>query len=223
MFYKISDYLFIKLFAVLMLIPSCGVSTALAAEGEVSGSGTTVTVGLVGDLSGVNTSSNDTIQQTGLDSTRKWGLGASIMVDSPAGPVSVAMGAIYVRRVFEIGNNTLRIERTVPTLFVPLEARLWLGNVLYVGAGGFGSIRVGSQQDSVLSGNNTLASFSSDQRETLEYGMTAAAGFGFPVNERTGLALEARYFSGLTNASKDGVYDEKIRDFALTAGLRVGI
>lgn len=188
-----------------------------------SGPSPSVSVGLVGAFTGIDSDSSDSVQKQGLSSDRKFGWGLAAGLDSPMGPVSLAISAMYVRRIFEIGNSTLRIEREVPTLFVPLELRLWLGNAFYVGGGVFGSIRVGDQKDKILSGSNTLFSFSSGQRNDFEYGFAAAAGLTIPIYERTGIALEGKYLYGLKDAAKDSTYEEKIRDLAFIAGLRFSI
>lgn len=193
---------------------------ALAADGAQA----SLTLGVVGSLSGVDVKSGDSVQSTGLNSDRKWGLGATAFFDAPIAPMfSLAFGGMYIQRTFEIGNDTLAVERKVPTLFLPLEARVWFGDVLYAAGGVFGAFRVGDQEDRLLRGSNTVFSFSSDSRDAFEYGWTAAAGLNLPLSGRTGLTFEARYLSGMTDASKSSLYEERIRDLAVTAGLRLGM
>lgn len=198
---------------------------ALGAENSSDSSDSakpSITVGLVEGLTGARTDSS--IQQSGINSGRKWGMGASVMLDTPIDKaLSVGIGAIYIKRKFDIGNNTLSIERSIPTLFVPLEAKLWLGNFFDVGLGGFGSIRVGDEQNSVISGGNTGASISTGQRSTLEFGMTASLAFTFPIQDRTGITIGGRYLRGFTNSSDNSIYNEKIDDVLLTAGLRISL
>ncbi len=214
------------LFASLVLTAA---SFPIAAHAEVaahaeSGSPASVTLGVAGGLTGADAKSSDTIQNTGLSADRKFGLGGAVMFDSPLAPMfSIGLGAIYLQRKFDIGNDTLRFERKVPTLFVPLEGRIWLGNLLYLGAGGFGAFRVGDQTDRIVTGNSASPTLSTGQRESFEYGLTASAAFTLPIVERTGFTFEARYLHGMKNSSKDGIYEEHIRDLVLTAGIRLSL
>ena len=205
----------------------CFSSRALAddvkPESHDSGPKSTITLGAVAGLTGARTDTS-TPQQTGVNDDRKWGAGASVMFDTPiADAFSLGIGAIYQKRTFDIGNSTLEIERSVPTLFIPVEAKLWFGNFFDIGAGGFGSIRLGDEQNKIIAGSATTFSYSSGQRETLEFGMTLSAAVTFPFTERTGITVEGRYLRGFTDSSEDSAYNEKIDDFMLTAGLRISL
>lgn len=162
----------------------------------------------------------DLPQEQGIDSNRKLGWGGGVLFDSPLGEnLSLGLGALYIERKFQIGTGSTRLERKVPTVFVPLEAKLWFANMLSVGGGVFGAVKVGDVTDTAVLGGGTLQSTSAADHETIEYGLTASANLLLPVSERTGLTVGARYLRGLKNGSKNAVYDEKIDDIALQAGL----
>jgi hypothetical protein len=174
-------------------------------------------------LTNARAESEDVLEQ-GLDSKRKFGLGGGLLFDAPlSGNVSLGIGALYVGRKFQVGTGSLRLERTVPTVFVPVEAKLWLGNVFSIGAGAFGAVKVGDAEDRVVVGSGSLSSNSAQDRKSLDYGLTASANFLLPIAERTGFVLGARYLHGLSNNSKNSAYDEKIDDFMLTAGVSFGM
>lgn len=166
----------------------------------------------------------DLPQEQGIDSDRKLGWGGGILFDAPlADALSLGLGALYIERKFQIGTGTSRLERKVPTLFVPFEAKLWLGSILNIGGGVFGAVKVGDVTDTTVLGAGTLQSTSTADHETLEYGLTASVNLILPVAERTGLLLGARYMYGLKNGSKSAFYDEKIDDLALQAGLNFSL
>ncbi len=158
-------------------------------------------------------------QEQGIDSDRKLGWGGGILFDAPvADALSFGIGALYIQRKFQIGTGSVRFERSVPTVFVPVEVKAWMGNVLSLGVGGFGAIRVGDTKNELVSGAGTLTA-TSNSSESFQYGLTASANVLFPVAERTGLVFGARYLYGLNDGDKGVAYDEKIDDLALTAGI----
>lgn len=158
--------------------------------------------------------------EQGIDSKRKLGWGGGVLFDAPlANALSLGIGALYNERKFQIGTGSVRLERKVPTVFVPIEAKFWFGNVLSVGGGAFGAVKVGDVTDTAVVGSGTLTSTSASDHETVEYGLTASANLLFPVASRTGLIAGARYLYGLKNGSKNALYDERIDDLALQVGL----
>lgn len=165
-----------------------------------------------------------TPQQTGISSDRKLSWGAGAMFDAPLQKhFSIGAGALFSNRKFSLNSGPVEVERTIPTLFVPVEAKFWLANWFSLGAGVFGSVRVGSVKDKVKLGGTTLSSTSSSDHNTLGFGLTASANFVVPVSERTGFLLGARYLYGLTDTTKSSVYDEKIDDLAFNVGLSITI
>ena len=194
--------------------------SAAAQETEASG-GVRVAVAGIAGVTGARNSSSNTAQGTGINADRKIGYGAGILIEAPfTESLGIETGVLYVRRRFEVGTPGLRITRTVPTVFVPLEARLWLGELFSVSGGAFGAIRVGDQSDKVTMGGSSLATFGSGSRERTEFGMTLAATLNLAAVNKTGFFVEARYNRGFSNASQDGIYDEHIDDLLLLAGLR---
>jgi hypothetical protein len=178
-----------------------------------------VSVVVTPSLTGVRNDSS-LAQEQGIDSNRKLGWGGGLLFDSPLGEgLSLGLGALYIERKFQIGTGSVRLERKVPTLFVPLEAKFWFMNVFTVGAGVFGAVKVGNVTDTTVVGSGGLQSTSASDHETVEYGLTASADFLLPIAERTGLIFGARYLRGLKNGSKSALYDEKIDDLAFQAGL----
>lgn len=159
-------------------------------------------------------------QESGIDSERKLSWGGGLMLDSPVGEaLSLGVGALYIDRTFQVGTSSTRLERSVPTIFVPVELKFWIGDVLNVGAGAFAAIRTGKVKDSAILGGGTLASNAGNDHSGFDYGLTASVNALFPVAERTGILVGARYWYGLSDGSKSALYNEKIDDLSLIAGL----
>lgn len=187
-------------------------ATAFAAPGSVA-------IIAAPSLTSVRNESN-LPQEQGIDSDRKLGLGAGILFDAPvSNALSFGIGALYIERKFQIGTGSVRFERTVPTVFVPVELKAWVGNVFSVGAGMFGAISAGDKKDVLKSGSGALTTTTSNDREGFEYGVTVSANALFPISGRTGLLLGARYMYGLTDGDKGAAYDEKIDDLVGQIGL----
>ncbi len=200
--------------------------TAIALIGAPTvASANTLTIGGALGMTGAKVASDNGVESDGLTTSRKLGIGGvvSLGMRSGAEPIGLELGAWYLQRKFEIGNNSLRLVRKVPTLFVPVELKLHLADVFSIGAGGFGAFRIGEMEDEVQAGNTTAFSFSSDQRKSTEFGWTASMEFVLPLAPTTGLALQARYFGGLSDSSNDGAFNEKIDDFVLMAGIKLGM
>jgi hypothetical protein len=188
-----------------------------AAEGDVASP--SLAVVLTPSFTSVRTG-DPLPQEQGFSEDRKLGWGGGLLYDSPiAEGISLGVGALYIQRKFQIGTGSVRFERKVPTVFVPVEAKVWLGNVFSIGGGVFGAVKAGNVTDSIVTGSGTLNATSDPGRNTFDYGLTASANFLLPVAERTGVLLGARYLYGLSDGTKSAAYDEKIDDFALQAGL----
>ena len=180
------------------------------------------TVGGLLGLTNARVASQNGFEQNGLSTSRKLGLGfgGSLSLHDASAPIGFQLGAWYLSRKFEIGDSTLRVVRTVPTVMIPAEIKLFPGGILSVSGGGFAAIRAGDVSDEVQVGNQSAFSFSSTQRKSTEFGLTAAAEVLVPVGAGSGLVVEGRYWRGLSNAADNSVFDEKIDDFTLMAGLR---
>lgn len=190
--------------------------SVLAADGSVA-------VVFSPSLTSVRTEST-LAQEQGFNSERKLGLGAGILFDAPLTEnLSLGVGGLFINRKFQIGTGSVRLERSVPTVFVPVEAKFWLGNAFSIGAGAFGAIKVGDAKDEVKVGSGGFSTNSAQDRKSLDYGLTASVNFLLPVAERTGFLIGARYLYGLSNNSSNIAYDEKIDDLALTAGISFGM
>lgn len=171
-------------------------------------------------LTSARSSASDSSQDAGISDHRKLGWGGGLLLDSPVGSnLSLGVGALYVERKFDIGSPGVTLERKIPTIFVPLEAKIWLGNLLNVGGGVFGAFKVGDVTDTVTTAGGTASVASDSDRNSFEYGLTLSANLLFPVTERTGVIVGAHYFWGLNDAAKSALYDEKINDLAFEAGL----
>ncbi len=191
-----------------------------SASAFAASNGPRIAVGGIAGITGARTDSGS-IQNTGITTDRKIGWGGGLLVEAPlTDDLGIEIGGLYLNRKFEVGGNNLNFTRSVPTIFVPLEARFWLGNIFSVAGGGFYSLRIGDENNSINSGNSTLVSFDTGGRERNEYGLTAAATVNLASVDKTGLFIEARYNRGLSNSSKNSAYEEKIDDLLLMAGLR---
>jgi hypothetical protein len=201
------------------LVAALAAFPTIASAEEGSGASPSLAVVITPSFTSVRTG-DPLPQEQGFSQDRKLGWGGGVLFDSPLSEgLSIGVGALYIQRKFQIGTGTVRVERKVPTVFVPVEAKVWLGNAFSIGGGVFGALKAGDVTDSVVTGAGTLNATSDPGRNTLDYGLTASANFLLPVAERTGVLLGARYLYGLTDGTKSAAYDEKIDDFALQAGL----
>ena len=183
--------------------------------------GLRVAIGGIGGFTGVRQGSSNPTQATGLDSTRRWSLGAGLLLESPiVDSLGIELGALYIDRKFELRNSNLAIVRHAPTLFIPLEARLWLLDTLSFAGGAFVAFKTGDRTDEIITGNTSAGSFSSNSRQNTEFGTTVAATLNFSTGGKTGLFLEGRYNHGFTNSANDGTFEERIDDLLLMLGLR---
>jgi hypothetical protein len=152
----------------------------------------------------------------------KWGFGIMTSVElGLADYAGVSLGAYYLQRRFQISGGPIDWTRTIPTVFVPLEARFYLAKVLSIGAGAFASIPVGSTRDSFSRGDSTLTNTGSG-RSGVDYGLTGALGVNIPL-ESFGAFAELRYNHGLTDSAATRDVEEKIRDLLLTVGVKLKI
>lgn len=200
---------------------------ARAAEGEASsnsgGGGMRIAVMGIAGLTGAREGSSNPAQASGIDTSRNFGLGLGALIESPfVDAFGIEFGALYVARTFEIGNATVKFKRSVPTLMVPLDARLWLGDILSVAGGFFAAIKVGTQTDEYSIGNATVSTFGTNgDRQSPEFGMTLAATLNIATVGKSGLFLETRYNRGFTNSSKETGLEERIDDLLFMAGVRL--
>ena len=198
------------------LVASTLASAPALAEGNVR-----LGLGAIAGATGVTVDSDD--DPTDIFDGKKFGWGAGALVEFPMAPMfGIQTGALYLQRTFAVGNRTLGITRSIPTLEIPLELKLWIGDVISLSAGGFGALRVGRVNDEATLGT-LRAEFSSGQRKTWEWGLTAALGLTIPFADKTGVFAEARYNYGLTNPANASGYSEKMRDVLFMAGLRLDL
>lgn len=140
----------------------------------------------------------------------------------------VALGVHYLQRKFTLsGSDTpgvdYKLTRTLPTLFIPLEARFYFFKMLSVGAGGFASIPVGNASDKYKSGNVSTTVDRGKQRSGTDWGLTGAIGVNVPIGDTLGVFGEARYNYGLTDSASNGANEARIRDLLFTLGLKLKI
>jgi len=192
--------------------------SALAMNAPAAMASVRLALGGVTGVTGARTTG--TGQATGVNADRRMGFGAGALAEFPLNKfLGIETGVFYMHRRFDLGTDTVSLARTVPTLIVPVEARFWLGNVFSVSAGPFVAFSVGDQDDSVTTGPAT-ATFSSGNRDAVELGATAAATVNLATINKTGIFLEGRYNRGLSNSSRDGIFEERIDDMLVLAGLR---
>jgi hypothetical protein len=157
-----------------------------------------------------------------LSADPKWGFGGMAAVElGLADYAGVAIGVHYLERRFQISGGAVDWTRTIPTMFIPVEARFYLAKVLSIGAGGFAAFAVGHTKDSFKTGNSTLVNTGSS-RNGVDFGLTAALGVNIPIGP-LGVFGEARYNFGLTDSASNSDVEEKIRDLLFTVGVKFKI
>lgn len=151
-----------------------------------------------------------------------YGLGAG--VELPMGSMlGIVTGLDYVQRRFEIGYDAARVERIVPTVFVPLMLRGWLSNSFYLQGGVYASKGIGHVKDTFQVGSSSIFNFDSSSRRAVDYGAVAGLGANIAFYEKTGIYVQAQYLYGLSDSSSSSLYSEKVRDFLISTGVRIEI
>lgn len=181
---------------------------------------TSIAIVAVPSLTNVDVDIENGLEGQGVSSEREFGMGGGILFDIPVSEaVSFGTGAIYNSRTFQIHSLGTEVERKIPTIFVPAEAKFWIIDAVGIGAGGFAAMRVGDVTNTIKAGDNRTSVTSSTDRESIEYGLTASANVLVPVDPSANILLGARYLYGLTNASRVGSYTENIQDLQFMAGV----
>ena len=153
-----------------------------------------------------------------FSTNRKLGFGGGIGVEAMLGKmVSLEAGGAFIQRKSEIAGTTT----TFNFIEVPVLFRLWFGNIVNVGLGGYVGMGIGdiSQSAGGVSGTTTYALAG---LKTLDYGALGSVGFDIPMGSSAGIFVEGRYAYGLANASDVAGVTGKFNDMRAVAGFRFG-
>lgn len=205
-------------------IPKCFLTITLGFSlflNSAQAEGMRLAVGGIGGFAGALVGSSNASQLLGLGSSRTLSWGAGLLLEAPINPtVGIELGGMFVARRFGIANNLLGVTRSIPTLMVPLEARIWLGNIFSIAAGGFAAFQLSAPTDEASIGGTPLGSFSLGSRQGTAWGLTGALTLNVATVDKAGIFLEGRYSRGLSNSASDGIFQESIDDLLLMAGAR---
>lgn len=168
--------------------------------------------------SSVNRDSNG----TSFDSTKAASYGIGAGVELPlAESFGIVTGLDYVQRRFELGYDAARVERTVPTMFVPVLLRAWLGDSFYVQGGVYASKGLGTVKDDYIVGDSTVFDFERSKRRGLDFGAAAGIGLNIAMFGKTGLYVQGQYLYGFTDSASNSSFSEKVRDLLVSTGVRI--
>ena len=199
---------------------SLGVLAVLAAPLAQAAQVAILDVHLLGGWTGVAVEGTGNERDVDASKSMSYGIGAGVEIPL-AESFGLVTGLDYLHRKFQVGFDAARLERTIPTIIVPVMARAWIGDVFYVQGGVYGSKGVGSITDSAVSGNDTLIGFDHDNRRAIDFGAIAGAGVNVAMFGKTGLYVQGQYLHGFTDSAGATIYEERVRDLLVSTGIRI--
>lgn len=141
------------------------------------------------------------------------GFGGGLGLEFGGPFLSVEVDAIYVLR--KVVSPTASL--THPNLQIPIIARIGLGSIISIGAGGYLALGIGSVGSSI----GPSVSYASVYK-TLDYGITTSLAFDFKIGPATSLVLDGRYCLGLADVSVNSAGSMKWSDIQVFTGVRFG-
>lgn len=158
-----------------------------------------------------------------LKSERQLSVGGGALLDGSLSPtLSLGTAVIYEKRKLNISGAGYTAKKSIPTIFIPLEARFWINRYFAVSMGGFAAFRIARVEEEITSTDGTEVNMDGDH-EKAELGMTAAALGNIPLDREMGLLLGARYLRGFSNGARSSGYAERIDEIQLMGGLLLTI
>lgn len=197
-----------------------GIFTALAAPQAQAAKLAILDAHILGGWTGVAVSGTGSEKNVTSSKTMSYGLGVGVELPL-AESLGIVTGIDYLHRKFEVGFEKARIERTVPTVIIPVMVRAWIGDAFYVQGGVYGSKGVGDVKDTFKSGNKGLIGFDSQARRGVDFGGVAGLGLNLAMFGKTGVYMQGQYLHGFSNSSSASVYKERVRDLLVSTGVRI--
>jgi hypothetical protein len=177
---------------------------------------------LIGGWTGVAVKGSG--DESEVNSTKAMSYGIGVGVELPlANSFGIVTGLDYIHRKFEVGFDAARVERTVPTMILPVMVRAWVGDTFYVQGGVYASKGVGSITDEAKSGDSSLIGFDTNARRGVDFGALAGLGANLAMFGKTGLYIQGQYMHGFSDSASASVYQERARDILISTGLRIEI
>ncbi len=201
---------------------SFGMFTLLAAPQVHAAKLAILDVHIIGGWTGASVEGEGT--ESSIDASKAMSYGVGLGIELPlAGSFGIVSGLDYVHRKFEIGFDVARIEKTVPTIIIPVMARAWFGDAFYVQGGLYGAKSVGSNNYEFKTGEDADLDFDYKDRRSVDFGAIAGLGVNIAMFGKTGLYVQAQYLHGFTDSAGATIYKERVRDIQVSTGLRIEI
>lgn len=111
------------------------------------------------------------------DRNESLNLGFGVLVEANVnGFLGIETGALYVNRQYEYSAGGATLVQQVDRLHVPVLAKFWPTNFLYVGAGPFVSFKTGSVNSALNIGGVDVGSINTSADDDVEFGFDLTAG-----------------------------------------------
>lgn len=161
---------------------------------------------LILSLFGVANENVDEVDTEDRNESVNLGFGALVEANVN-GFLGIETGALYVKRQYEYSAAGSSLVQQVDRLHVPVLAKFWPTNFLYVGAGPYVSFKTGSVNSALNIGGVDVGSINTSADDDIELGFDLSTGVNFSVADKTGVFVELRYSSPFEKESSED-YEE---------------
>jgi opacity protein-like surface antigen len=172
---------------------------------------------LILSLFGVVNETVDKVESEDRNESIDFGFG--VLVEANVnGFLGIETGLLYVKRQYEYSAAGSSLVQQVNRLHVPVLAKFWPTNFLYVGAGPYVSFKTGSVNSALNIGGVDVGSVDTSADDDVELGYDISTGVNFSVADKTGVFVELRYSSPFEKESS-----ENYEELTALAGVKIAI
>jgi opacity protein-like surface antigen len=172
---------------------------------------------LILSLFGVVNETVDKVESEDRNESIDFGFGALVEANVN-GFLGIETGLLYVKRQYEYSAAGSSLVQQVNRLHVPVLAKFWPTNFLYVGAGPYVSFKTGSVNSALNIGGVDVGSVDTSADDDVELGYDISTGVNFSVADKTGVFVELRYSSPFEKESS-----ENYEELTALAGVKIAI
>lgn len=109
--------------------------------------------------------------------------------------ISFETGLIFVERQYQVVNDNYKLQQNINRIHIPVNLKLWWRDMIAFGVGPYVAFAA-----SGMNSYEVIRVADTDDLETpaedfTEFGFEASLTFNVPLNDRTGIFVEARYFT----------------------------
>lgn len=109
--------------------------------------------------------------------------------------ISFETGLIFVERQYQVVNDNYKLQQNVHRIHIPVNLKLWWHDIIAFGLGpyiAFAASGTSSYEVIRITDSDDLQTPAND---FVEFGFEASLTFNVPINDKTGIFIETRYFT----------------------------